>query len=239
MTLSGPKCKRLALWCAFAVSVSWAGALQAAELIRFHFERTGVQVPAYTIVLNTDGSGTYSEGSGSEKSPAPEADTGTLRRSSPVRVSSAMLDKLLAGRVGVGEKTCETRLKHIANTGRKTLTYAGDGTPASCTFNFSDTPALNDVAAAFIAMAETLQAGERLAAKHRFDRLGLDLEMESLVEEVRAGRAVEVANIAPVLRSIADDERVIDRVRRSAARLLHDSAPPAAESVDLSPPNLR
>lgn len=48
--------------------------------------------------------------------------------------------------------------------------------------------------------------------------------MASLEEEIKAGRAIEVGNIAPTLRSIAEDPRVIDRVRRKAARMLEGIA---------------
>lgn len=229
--------RALGLFSSLPALVLGAHALYASELVRFHFERPGVEVPVYTVALNADGTGTYSEETGSMKAPESAAEGETAARSSTIHVSTAVLDKLLKAKGSVGEKGCETRLKHIANTGRKTVTYSDKGTPLTCTFNFSDAPALNEVAATFIALAETLQAGERLAAKHRFDRLGLDPEMQSLVEEVRAGRAIEVGNIGPVLRSIADDDRVIDRVRRSAARLLQDSGPALSAPSSVSVPD--
>lgn len=190
-------------------------ALQASAvpMAEFRFERPVATVPAYTITVAADGQGTYTEGA------AREANDPVV-----IHVSSATMEKIFGARSGFGAKPCETRQKNIADTGRKTLSFSGNGAPASCTFNFSDTPLLNDVAATFIAIGETLQAGARLAAKHRFDRLGLDTEIETLDTEVKGGRALEVGNISPVLRSIAEDDRVIERVRRTAARLLQDSA---------------
>jgi hypothetical protein len=82
-----------------------------------------------------------------------------------------------------------------------------------------------DATAAFEAIAETMQYGARLQHEHRFDRLSLDAEIDSLVAEAKEGRAIELQNIAPVLQSIVDDDRVIDRVRRKTARLLQDAAP--------------
>jgi hypothetical protein len=49
--------------------------------------------------------------------------------------------------------------------------------------------------------------------------------MDSLISENKDGRAIELQNIAPVLQSIVDDDRVMERVRRKAARLLQDAAP--------------
>ena len=192
-------------------SAAPANAVPTAE---FRFQRPVATVPAYTITVGANGRGTYTEGAAQEAN-----DPVTIH------VSPATMEKIFGARNGFGTKPCETRQKNIADTGRKTLSFSGDGAPASCTFNFSDTPLLNEVAGTFIAIGETLQAGERLAAKHRFDRLGLDMEIEILNTEVKGGRALEVGNIGPVLRSIAEDDRVIERVRRTATRLLQDSAP--------------
>jgi uncharacterized protein (UPF0147 family) len=55
--------------------------------------------------------------------------------------------------------------------------------------------------------------------------------MDALVSENAAGRAIEIQNIARTLQSIIDDDRVMERVRRKAARLLQDAAgtpPPKA-----------
>jgi hypothetical protein len=76
---------------------------------------------------------------------------------------------------------------------------------------------------AFLALHETLAFGERLQHEHRFDRLSLDAEMTSLEAEVKEGHALEVGNIAATLRSIAEDDKVIDRVRRKAARMVESS----------------
>ena len=75
-----------------------------------------------------------------------------------------------------------------------------------------------------MAMAETLQMGERLAHERRFDRLGLDATLDSLIDEVKGGRAIEVQNIAPVLQGIVGDERLMERVRSKAAHLLESAS---------------
>jgi hypothetical protein len=139
----------------------------------------------------------------------------------PIKVSDETLRRLERGAQAVDKKHCETKLKNIARTGKKTISYAlGPSTPRSCSFDYSDDEGLMDAVAAFQALVETVHYGERLQQEHRFDRLSLDAEVQSLTAEVAAGRAIEVGNIAPVLQSIVDDERVIDRARRNAARLL-------------------
>ena len=86
--------------------------------------------------------------------------------------------------------------------------------------------------ATFQAIAETMQRGERLQHDLRYDRLGLDAEMESLVAAKESGSAIEIGNIAPVLQALVEDDHVIDRVRRRAARLLQDAGAPVPAGYD-------
>jgi hypothetical protein len=137
-------------------------------------------------------------------------------------VSKATAERLRGGYKTAVIGNCETKSKHLAQTGVKSIAYARPGSDvwASCTFNYSDDKDLMEAVAAFQAIAETIQLGEKLEHTHRFDRLGLDAQLEFLTAEAKEGRAIELGNIAPVLQSIVEDERVIDRARRKAARLL-------------------
>jgi hypothetical protein len=137
-----------------------------------------------------------------------------------LQISPGTLKTLGLGQTVVATGACETRHKNIARTGRKTLAYETAAGVVSCGFDYSDDEGLMDVAAAFQAVVETLQYGERLQHERRFDRLSLDAEMQSLTSEIALGRAIEVGNIAGTLQALVDDDRVIDRVRRAAARLL-------------------
>ncbi len=115
---------------------------------------------------------------------------------------------------------CESRQKNIANTGAKTITYTGPDGSANCTFNYSENKAVVALTDMFQEIAETLDEGRSIDLKHRYDRLGLDRELANLAEAVSAGRAIEVATIAPVLHSLCDDSQVMERVRKRAAGLL-------------------
>ena len=187
--------------------------------IEFQLQPRDPQAAVYTIHLLADGDGTY-------RVAALESDVAVhAGRATMARVMGAI------PRVQTGD--CETREKNIAQTGHKTMIVEAAGSTSRCSFNFSGDSRLMDAVAAFEAVAETLQAGERLDHLHRFDRLGLDAEMDRLSEELADGRAVEPGNIAPVLRSLAEDDRVIDRVRRKAQRLLtqHNLSTDAAVST--------
>ena len=65
-----------------------------------------------------------------------------------------------------------------------------------------------------------MDEGRTIDHLHRYDRLGLDAELESFSREVSEGRALELGTIAPTLRSIADDPDVMQRVRTRASALL-------------------
>lgn len=178
----------------------------------------------WTIRLDASGSGSYTEAS--ETSPAPM----------PLTVSAATLERLRKGEHAAKSGRCETRQKNIAKTGEKTIRYELADHALACTFNYSEDANLMDSAAAFEAVAETMQEGERLEHDQRYDRLGLDAEINTLVTDLREGTAIELGNIAPVLHALVADEHVIDRVRRKAARLLQD--PGSVTSMEGDPSEL-
>ena len=190
-------------------TVASPGAGSASEVV-FAFEPAGMGKP-YEIKVEQDGHGSLRYlGDGQEPSRELVVGEQTL----------SLLTKPVAT---VSSGTCETHQKHVANTGRKTLSYALDAGTASCSFNFSDDRDVNAAASTFLAIQETVEMGAELARLHRYDRLGLDAEMEALQKAVQTHYAVEVENIAPVLESIANDDRVMQRVRRRASQLLEDA----------------
>lgn len=149
------------------------------------------------------------------------------------KVSDRALQRLLSAYIAVSghaaQGSCETRAKGIASTGKKLLTYYRDGNSFACKFDHADDASINGVAQAFEAIAATLQFGERLQHDLRYDRLSLDAEIDALVTENADGRAIEIQSIAPTLQSIVDDDRVMERVRRKAARLLQAATMPSPQ----------
>jgi hypothetical protein len=192
------------------------------DAIVFDLQHAPVEPMQWGFEIRADGHGRYyAHGAGTPTNPS-----GAVAKD--VAVSGATLQILLAG--ARHDAVCETHAKHIARTGEKTLSYVHGDAWFTCTFNYSDNEAMMRAEGAFEAMAETLEFGDRLERYHRFDRLSLDPEITSLQKEVAQGRAIEVENIAGTLRSIAEDERVIDRVRRTAARMVESVAAEAAHN---------
>ena len=198
-----------------------AAAQGGGRTLQFSLNREGPPAVQYTIAVGENGTGVY----------VGHAVTGPVEvvaapgDGKALRVTPAVIKKLFAAVPMVEGGRCETHLKSIAKTGVKTLRYAGPGTPGQCVYNYSDDDRVNDATSTFEAIAQTMEYGDRLASKLRFDRLGLDTELDGLQGAVTDGRALEVGNIAPVLHTISQDERVMDRVRRKAERLLQSAGP--------------
>lgn len=187
----------------------------ATPRVSFHFQRPEAAIKDWSIDWPATGEITYREG------------TTAL----PLQLSVSTRAVLLAGRYVVAQHRCETREKHIAQTGRKEITYTNATGTIACTFNYSDDDVLNHSASTFIAIAETVQIGDELARRRRFDRLGIDAELDLLLDELQSGRALEGQNIAPTLKSIAEDDRIMERARRKAAHVLESLPKKAAETT--------
>ena len=205
--------------------VASAAGQAGGRTLQFSLDREGPPLTQYTIAVAENGGGVYL---GHLVTGAVEPG-GQAGDGKAIRVAPAVAKKLFAAVPMVEGGRCETHSKGMAKTGVKTLRYVGAGREGQCVYNYSDDDRVNEATSAFEAIALTMEYGERLAQKLRFDRLGLDAELDGLQTAVNEGRALEVENIAPVLRAITDDERAMDRVRRKAERLLQ--VPGAAQGA--------
>jgi hypothetical protein len=204
---------------------SAVSAVKPAE-VSFQFERTGLAVPRFALRIREDGTGSYE----ADEMEGP-ADGGSMYYTSAKHVERTL--KLTPPTVAKIFKTardlnrfdmvCESRAKNIANTGKKTLSYAGADGAGSCTYNFSANKDIQELTNTFLSIAFTLDEGRKLEFLHRYDRLGLDAEMIGLEQAARIGHALELGTIAPVLNSIAADTAVMERVRLQAAKLLEQA----------------
>ena len=195
-------------------------------LVRFTFDRAGMEVSHYSIAVHADGSGTYeatalpvtlSNRYGS--TPAVPAEERTHRA---LHLSGGGTAKVFAGAhaLDLFRKICASKAKHVADTGRKVLAYEGPEGSGSCVYNYSDNNTVTALTEYFEGVAYTLDEARRLEFRHRYDRLGLDQEMATLVAQSDAGRAPELGTIAPVLESLVADGDLLERVRLRARSLL-------------------
>ena len=207
----------------------------AGDVLVFHFVRTGLPVPEYTFNLNPDGSGTYAA---SYVSSAPTSKYAPqypgVPAAPPVEATrpitlSAKTTSLLFERARSTDGIragCESKAKNIADTGTKTITLTAAEGSAHCSYNYTENKTVAAITETFQGIAETLDEGRTIEQAHRYDRLGLDHQLSVLSDNVRDGRALEVATIAQVLQSLCVDTQVMDRVRKRAADLLQASANP-------------
>jgi hypothetical protein len=202
-----------------------AATAQTGATITYQFEHAvpGVSVPRYTVVLHEDGSGTYH----AEEVERRSADSAVQQVSTkiidrPMSVTSEMAIKIFQTARALNRFTgfCGTKTKNIADTGKKTLSYAGPDGSGSCTYNYSDEKSVMDLTDLFYGITYTMDVGRKLDFERRFDRLGLDAEMIALEQAVKDKHALELGNIAPTLRTLASDPEMMQRVQTRAAKLL-------------------
>jgi hypothetical protein len=195
--------------------------------VSFQFDRPGLPVPRFTLMMREDGTGRY------EADQAELKATATLMRGQAAQHvdRQIMLTKATVAKVFKAARTlnyfnveCLSKAKNIADTGKKTLSYTGSDGSGSCTYNFSENKNVDLLTSIFQGVAYTMDEGRRLEFLHRYDRLGLDAEMILLAQEVEAARALELGTISPTLAAIADDTSVIQRVRLKASKMLEQVA---------------
>ena len=191
--------------------------LATADEIVFERDWPAQATPFFRVTVRGDGSGTVRTSRDGDDGSSGGAQPGVT----PIRVSSETRDTLFAVEpILAGSKGCETGSKKLAQTGKKVLTLRRDGKILTCAFNYSEEKRMQEAVNAFGAIEATVEEGPRLVHLRRFDRLGLDAEIGSFLEAVKNGRAIELGNIAPVLRTLAGDGELMERVRNRATDLL-------------------
>ncbi len=114
----------------------------------------------------------------------------------------------------------DSRLKHIAQTGKKTLQYQSPQANGSTTYNYSQNPDVQQLTNLFTGIAMTIDFGRKLAFQYRYDKLGMDQRLKEF-EDLQASHGVEELQIiAPMLRKIWHDPNLMNISRESAHRLL-------------------
>lgn len=209
----------------FTGHIGWsplAAAQDAARAqIRFTYENPKLQPQKYVVTVNEDGSGHFlSEVGASEKNDPDNVPAGP--QDLPIHISAALRQQMFAAarKNKLFAIACDGREKNIAFQGTKTLEYEGPEGKGSCTYNWSKSAQIEKLTDQFEAVAATLEEGAKLQRQYEHGRLSLDQEMEFLEQMAHEGRAIEVENIAPILKTLAGDEAILQRVQRRARALL-------------------
>ncbi len=202
-----------------------ASSTPAQAQVSFSFDRPGLPVPRFTLTVIENGSARYEAEQVFEGTRSGTPETQLIDRQ--IALSRATTTRIFADARALDRFTakCASPAKNIADTGTKTLKYTGADGGGSCVYNYAQDKRVTGLTDLFLAIATTLDMGRRLDFDHRFDRLGLDAAMQTLVQQVDAGRATELGTIRATLKSIAQDSEVLERVRSRAARLLQQAQP--------------
>ena len=209
---------------AFRPSIAAAQAAAAGSQmaqIRFTYQNPQLQPAKYSIVILQDGSGRYH----SERGDAPPEDKQELPvrpQDREIHISKATRDRIFAAARSSKYFAipCEGGGNHIAFQGTKTLEYQGGEDHGSCTYNWSKDKEIEKLTELFQGISLTLEEGAKLQMEYEHSRLSLDPELELLDTLAQQGRALELGNIAPSLRTIAGDQAVLKRAQRRARDLL-------------------
>ena len=122
--------------------------------------------------------------------------------------------------------------KHaVADTGKKTLTYADMVRHFQTTYSWSENPAIDQLSRFFQGLSSTIESGRKLQFLQRFDKLGLEAQLKAMEDEAQNRYLAELQVIAPVLESIANDASVMNIARQRARRLVELGKAQAAGQV--------
>jgi len=198
-----------------------AGSPAAGPLIVVEFSNPGLSPPHWVLSLHPDGRGHFRSETGAPASAS---------RSGEMQIPDVSRDILLSPKFAQSafhaaerhnwfNEKCDSHMK-VAFQGLKTLSYSGPQGKGSCTFNYSRDKDIQSLGDSFIAVSQTILEGVRLEMLLQHDPLGLDKEIESLSAAAKDGRARQIYVIRGILQRLAQDNNVMEMVRKRAQLLL-------------------
>ena len=198
---------------------------QAGQVIQIDFSNPGLTPSHWRLVIHPDGSGHFhsemgklpkeaSQSSGSELLVAPDQDR-------DVHLGAQFTGHVFetARNHKWFNEECESHLK-VAFQGSKELSYRGPEGQGSCKFNYAKNKEIQALGDSLVGVAGMILEGARLEILLQHDRLGLDREMEYVVEAQGDGRIQQICTIRGILERLAEDQAVMERVRKRARVLL-------------------
>lgn len=207
----------LALALAALAPSAWAA---SSPVVQVDFSNPGLTPSHWILTIFPDGNGHFrSEGNGQRA----EAQVGIepLGVDRDIRLTARFAERVFqtAQRHNLFNSECDSHLK-VAFEGRKRLSYSGPEGQGVCEFNYSKDKEIQELGEALVSVATTITEGARLENLLHHDPLGLDKETEYLVEASSAGRAQQLCTIRGILEHLAEDDNVLERVRKRARWLL-------------------
>ena len=129
----------------------------------------------------------------------------------------------LAAKAGYFRKNLDSRRKNLAFTGKKTLRYTDATHSGEASYNYSESPPVQELTSLFQDLSATLEFGHRLDYDLRYQKLALNDELKRMQEMAQSNMLAELIAVQPILEKIVEDQSVIN-VARARAQLLLASA---------------
>ena len=216
----------------FAQAQPPAAPVAAQASVRYSFDwPQGVPWQKYSVDVQSDGK-THFDGI-----PHPDQPSDADPYQQDFIMSEANRQRVfeLAQKLNYFQGDFDSHLKHIAQTGKKTLQYQSPQIQGVTTYNWSQNADVEELTRLFDGIALTIDYGCKLTFQYRFDKLGMDQRLKEL-EDLQASKGVqELAVIAPILRKIAHDPNLMNISRRSAQHLLRVASQPAGDQNPAQP----
>lgn len=197
---------------------------QNSTVLKVEFSNPNIDPSHWTLILHPDGSGHFH----AERGSGPPADG--LETMEPTIVNrDIQLSRPFTDRVFETVRhhkfmnvSCESHAK-VAFEGWKKITYTGPDGQGSCEFNYSKDREIENLGESLVGVANTVTEGARLQMVLQHDPLGLDKEMQYLLEASGDGRLQQVCTISGILQRLEADPEVMERVRKRARMLLEQA----------------
>jgi len=185
------------------------------------FTNPNISPSHWVLTLRRDGSGHFHAESAKDSTQAKKTGIEVSDEDRDIQLSKEFTSQVfaLAQQHNWFNESCESHAK-VAFQGWKKITYSGPEGQGSCTFNYSQDKQIQAFGESLIGVAETLHEGARLELLLQHDRLGLDREMEYISDSAKDGRLREIVAIRDILQRLAQDDELLERVRKRARNLL-------------------
>src|SRR5580704_10216257 len=171
----------LSVWltaaCSLAQQPATPPAPTADASVTFSFDwNQGIPWQRYLIQVQSDGK-THFDGT-----PTPSEPRDTDEYQLDFIMSDANRQKIfeLSRKLNFFHGDFDSHLKHIAQTGSKTLEYKSPQVQGTTTYNWSQNADVEELTKLFQAIATTIDFGRKLAFQYRFDKLGMDERLKEL-----------------------------------------------------------
>lgn len=183
----------------------------------------GIPWTKYSITVQSDGKTHFS---GTPHPDDKDTDTDPVDQDFTMWENNRQKIFELAQKLNYFQGNFDAHIKHIAQTGNKTLQYQSPQAHGSSTFNYSQNPDVQALQKIFSGIATTFDYQRKLAFEYRYDKLGMDQCLKDL-EELQSSHEVEELHVlGPMLRKIAADPNLMNIARQSARHILQKMTEP-------------